>query len=126
MKFYVEWHFFLGVTSQEKCAKLLEKISALLGFDLTEVTSERYWKENAVYTVSAQSSFEATNPKDAMDAIMKSIRGLAPTWIVTVPPDDDSWEFGGRSNPGAIQVSGVNSVSFNVSTVKNTGLAEAV
>jgi hypothetical protein len=126
MKFYVEWQFFLAVASQEKCAKLVDKISGVLGVNLNEVKSERYWKESAVYTVGAQSSFEAANPKDALDAIMKTIKSLAPTWIVTVPSDDDSWEFAGRSNPGAIHLSGVNSVSFSVLTVKNTGLAEAV
>ena len=126
MKFYIDWNFLLAVTNQQKCDKVMTKIANLLGTAFSEVKSERYWKEKALYKVRAHSTFDASNSKDALDATMRTIGLLSPAWIVVVPSDDESWEFGGTSSPGAVSLQGIDSISFSASQEQQNAVAEAV
>lgn len=126
MKVDIDWQFFLNVTDQQKCDKMIEKISEALGIAFCEVISERYWKDDTLFRVAAGSTFETVNSKEALAATMKMLKRLAPTWILTVPPDGEPWEFGGTSNPGAVQSQGVKFISFSASEKQNRDLPAAV
>lgn len=125
MEFVIDWHFFLGVTNQQKCDKIIQEISDALGTGFFEISSERYWKEKTLFKVDAKSSFQALNSRDSLYMTMNLIKRLARSWNVTMPPDEGPWEFGGVSSSGSVQIIGVNSIFFNVSQIQKKGLAEA-
>ncbi len=112
MRIDIEWLFFLKVTTQQKCDKVLANISKASGFTLSDLKTERYWKDQSMFKVSARSSFEEPTQKDAFYTIMAKLGRLARQWVVNAPAEDGSWELGGVTNPGSNCIQGVDSISF--------------
>ena len=107
-----DWTFFLAVTTDKKCEKLVEKIHRSLELPLEEIKAERYWKDEHLYRVLAKSCIDVSTPTDGFYAIMKAVNGLAGRWTVNPPTEGGQWEFAGDASEGAIRIPGVKSVNF--------------
>ena len=117
MRFDINWSFFLEVTTRQKCEKLLDQVTQLLGFRFSNLKIEPYWKEQETFKVSAQSSFDAPSAKDGLYELVMLLNRMASTWVVKGPKVDDSWTFSGMAQPGTtIRVPGIKSVAFDASS----------
>src|SRR5579863_2891718 len=112
MKINIDWTFLLDVTTEQKSAKLTEKIAGLLS-KLECVKTERYWKDKTFYRVTAKSLVDASTAKDAYYSIMQMAGHIARSWIVTVPSEEGLFEFSGAMQPGSVQIQGVNFINFD-------------
>jgi hypothetical protein len=112
MRFNVDWTFFLEVTTQQKCEKLLDQVSQSLGFPFSNLKIEPYWKERGTFKVIAQSSFDAPAAKDGLFDIMMLLNRLASTWVVKAPTLEDLWTFSGMAQPETLRIQGIKSITF--------------
>lgn len=118
----IDWTFFLSVTTDRKCEKLIEKIHQSLHLPLQQTTAERYWKDEHLYRVIGSSSIEVPTATDGFYAVMKAVGGLASRWTVNSPMESGVWEFAGDAGPNDIRIPGVKFASF--STIGNQKQAE--
>ena len=117
MKINVDWTFFLDVGTKGKCDKLIDKIRKSLDLELAVAKIEHYWKDKTLFKVNARSVFDAPTARDGLYLVMMTIDRLAHAWLVSVPKEEDHWEFGGTANRGSIRLQGIDSISFNASNV---------
>jgi len=121
MQYYIRWTFFVEVNREEKCLRLLERISEEIGSDLEETKVERYWKIESLFRATAQSSFDASSADEAAGRVLVMANKLAHRWIVGGPHAGDlAREFRGQNDPGSLRISGIHSISFESTAVQES------
>lgn len=117
MTFQIHWSFFMKVNSTEKCRRMIAKVANAIGADLVNVNAERYWKDETLFKVTAESFFESPTLNDGFYAVMRTANCLARAWLVNGPHEDGSWEFEGTANRD-IRIPGVEWVGFRACQVQ--------
>jgi hypothetical protein len=112
MRFAIEWTFFLEVSTQQKCERIVGQIAELIGCELSILNIERYWKDETTFKILARSSFSASTIPDGLYTTMCMLNHLARTWLITTPAEDDVARFSGTAQKGSTKTKGVHAIFF--------------
>ena len=66
----ITWTCYLRVTSREKAARVLTRLSEALGVPLIVIECERYWKDNALFRATITSPLQADTIATAIFTVL--------------------------------------------------------
>lgn len=119
MTIRVRWTMYLKAKNVPKCEKLLNRFQDVAGISLSNIQTEKYWKDEELYRVMADSSIESDDPAGIVLSLLNSCGGVAHGCYVGRPMyDGASFEFQGDIRSDALTMPGIQSVAFEALSVE--------
>jgi hypothetical protein len=94
-RFAIHWELFLRVKTPQAAEKVLRRLSARIGRDVTPFHVERYWKLPELHSVRATTSLEADCVEPAIFEMLVACRGIGVTVSSPSEYGDGWWTVGG-------------------------------
>lgn len=114
MTFKVDLTVFLNTPTPEKARKIVDKIAAATSLDVSGAKVERYWKDKELFKATVSLPFRGMTPRNAFFKVLSRLKPIASRWVVTIPDEEDDFEFSGAVNKGESRIQGIDSVFLNV------------
>jgi hypothetical protein len=109
----VRWTMYLKAKNVPKCEKLINRFQDGTGISLSSIQSEKYWKDEEMYRVVADSSIESDDPAGITLTLLDACGRVAHGCYVGRPMyDGGSFEFQGDIRSDAITIPGIQSITF--------------